>query len=226
MRIAFLVTAVIVTVVVLIGTATAALWGWASYSQPPEQLAAVGDVFTEGTLILAAVAAVVALAAYLVSIQHPKLIYLITFPQCDSNRPLLPYVPPGPGANKCALQSPQGLIATVTIRNLKSFSARNPALKITFKGLMGVGSQPKGWRVVERGPTGAIHVIQWNGGADRSIHWEQDLPSIDLAGSWFLADSPPQLLIEVAAEGWRTAEPMPIDVLTEPEWLDRLTAER
>jgi hypothetical protein len=160
----------------------------------PDKLAAETVILTAAGFLLAMLAAVVAILAYRLSAQKPKLglsivlgglttypvVFIIDKHKSSSKlgdttyRPLSNYgkMPenfvPGEYDDLLTLQ--------IGIRNLGDYTARNPAVKIEFLGFRGLESS-ENWQITPP-------VAQWEGGADYAVHgnWTRYLPPLNLVG--------------------------------------------
>lgn len=167
----------------VIATIRLGLWAWGSSKDFSVQIAALAMVFTGAGLAIAVLAGIVALAAYWLAIQRPKLGVEISFPNGE------------------------GVTIQVRLWNRNSYSARNPAVRIEFFGLQPVHSGAFAWPEVPVTQEGAVGAIQWDGGADYSIHgpdWFRDLPPFQLGAPRVLPVAQPSIYVEAVADGHRT----------------------
>jgi hypothetical protein len=172
-----------VLIFVSIGTALYAWWAWSWYPDFDKQVEAVTMVLTGAALLVAVLAGTVAIAAYWLAIQRPKLELDVSFGHADTFE------------------------IRVRLWNRNSYSARNPAVRMEFFGLQPVASGHVNWLTVPVTQSGAVGAIQWDGGADLSIHgpdWFRDLPPFNLGPPRVLAGAKPTLYVEAVADGHRT----------------------
>src|SRR2546423_458479 len=146
-RVAFLWMLGVITVAILVTAFVGVLLAIRSSWGLSDRLVASGDVVAGATLLLAALAAIVALAAYRVSIQAPDLDSELKFFWCPVNSvtlikgqpdggngfPLMSYRPAKNGHGSVNLRQ---LELSIRLRNRQPWSARNPALILYFDGLL------------------------------------------------------------------------------------------
>jgi hypothetical protein len=160
-----------------------------------DRLAAAGDVLVGATLLLAAVAAVVALLAYAVSTGLPDIGLRVEFKDSSPNNPVFTGVTAAGGVVCCGLEDEIRLTAKILLRNESAYSATNPAFVVrlhamTFQPLIHNQEQRDkfegNWTVTDSRPfaadIGGFTEIQWDGGPAYSIHGHStrrlpDLPS-------------------------------------------------
>lgn len=200
-----------------------------------DRLAEIGDWIVGLTLTLAATAGVVALQAYAAATGLPDLKFKISFTGSEANQPMFLTDLHEHGVVKVRREElAEGMI---TLDNLSSYSARNPAIVIRFER-MGIAENEYGndrglWAPIDHGPLG-ISAIQWDGGSNYSIHGRSKrvLPINVVSLAWAPSAEPPHLMIELLAEGYtRPSIGVPMyfaipgeesprrQVATPPEWL-------
>lgn len=196
-------------------------WAWTWSDRFADQLAAVTSVFATGTFVLAVVAGVIALAAYIASIQPPDLDVELEVPFSKPNQPEF-FVD---HANKAAAEYARVLGPTelvIRIHNRSPFSARNPACRVELKGLAGMfDAHGDAWSFLRffRG-LGAV-LAQWDGGANYMIHgrWSRDI-HLSLHNTVDL-ETDHEIVIDVVAEGFNRSWRFPIRVLEPAEYRQR-----
>jgi len=207
-------------VLIAIGLAfiVAVVWIWSWPLSTADRFAAIGDAATICGLVLAAFAAIVALAAYLVATQSPDLEAEIEFLSAgDRNKPvfLVGQADERMGTRLVVIPTEHDP-ALIRIRNRSSFAAHTPAIRIDLVGLGGLKAQP-GWTIgwVQRDPFNQ-QWAQWEGGADYAIHghWLRALPELSFEGvAVYPGVDVPIIVITLVADAmapkWQT---IPIDV--------------
>ncbi len=109
--------------------------------------------------------------------------------------------------------SSSGLLrARVRIYNRSAFPGRNPSFRIQLVNLrvqrqrpavrLASVVSPQGWEVIDGDPTGAT-AYQWESAGTTSAHakWATYLPNLNLEGLMAVGTQPPQIVLEVVAEG-------------------------
>jgi hypothetical protein len=201
-----------------------------------DQIAAVAAAVGIGTLALATLAAVVALYAYQVAAQRPKLIPEIKFwSSCEINKVILVKAPPDGAAGIPLLQqrpAPDGrsvlswlpqFQAWIRVRNERLWSARQPAVTLRLNGLILPRMYAEriermgGWSIYKTDAPGSVVALRWEGAA---IHGEEvrDLPKLELYELRGSGTPTPSIDIEVFAENFRKTFPFPVELLTPEEW--------
>jgi len=194
----------------------------------------IGNVLVGGTFFLAAVAAIVAIAAYAVSLRRPVLSPQIKFRYSDWNKPAL-------AADSKAANGRRPLLvniqrghqsvytrqgeAQLQIHNRSRWSARNPALRVELSD-MGFLRQDMGagWRVEKQNGAQGVYSIIWEGGIDRPIHgeWTANLPDLNFVEAKVLGPNP-SITLDVVAEGFHDVKRLTVQLLTEAELAERMT---
>jgi hypothetical protein len=158
---------VILTVIALTSSADSA-----------DRLAAAGDVLVAATLLLAAVAALVALLAYAVSTGPPDLKLSMRFDFSEANNPKFS-AEIGEDGKVAAIVLRQ-LRGKVSVRNDSGYSARNPAVVVRLRAMVylpedhrieretdstSIWASPAGhWAVINFIAQYGIAAVQWDGG--------------------------------------------------------------
>lgn len=201
-----------------------------------DRLVLIGDVVVGATLLLAALAAIVALAAYRVSIQAPDLEAELKFFWCPINSVTLIRGQPDGAAKDFPLMSNRPsktghgseflrqLELSIRLRNRRPWSARNPALTLYFDGFLVPQNAftvtgPGGWDVYRRNKQNSVTALRWEGGADRSIHGKEtrNLPTLNLEGMRWTSEHP-SITIELFAEGFHRTSKLPVELVSLDEW--------
>jgi hypothetical protein len=111
-----------------------------------------------------------------------------------------------PGADGSAQEN---TTLTVLVRNISSYAARSPAVSVFFEGAMIEANQlarSREWVHIGHPSSGAIIVLQWDGGPNYSIHGNslRYLPELNLQGLHPLAPGlPVKITVSVFADGYR-----------------------
>jgi hypothetical protein len=222
---------VILTVLALISSAGTA-----------NRLAAAGDVLVGATLLLAAIAALVALLAYAVSTGAPDIQLSVQFDRSTSNNPAFEAAIEGDHAIKA--KSFTRNLGKVLLRNNSGYSAKNPAVVVRLHGMFFSPSDPpsfeKEWASMEIGDTqelvsrigvdairlfkrgDPLTVVQWDGGPTYSIHGHSTrrLPDLQFSSLWLIPDSEkPVLTFEILADGYRKEVSLPVDFIVDGQSL-------
>lgn len=160
---------------------------WLS-SSSSDRLAVIANLLSAGTLLLALVAGIVALAAYSAATGLPDLKISVTVPLTG----LKDAIP-----NVIRLQPLEHLhdrrvaseinIAYIVISNASSYAARSPALIMRIRGgniRQEIFSASEEWQIIETDLNGNITAVQWDGGANYMIHGKtyRQVPKLSLEG--------------------------------------------
>jgi hypothetical protein len=209
-----------VLVLTLVATVAFGAWAWTWSDEFANQVAAVTAVFATGTFVLAVVAGVIALAAYIASIQPPDLDVALEVPFAKPNELefFADHANKGP-VDYAKVLGPRELL--IRIHNRSRFSARNPAYRVELKGLAGMfPARGDNWSMLRYAASGAV-LAQWDGGADLMIHgrWSRDVhlslhDTVDL-------ETDHEVVIEVVAEGFNRSSRFPVRVLEPAEYRRR-----
>jgi hypothetical protein len=172
-----------------------------------DRLAAISDVVGAATLLLAMVAAVVALLAYAVSTGIPDLHIQLDFPFSELNKPS--FVSTFRDNGVAEAEDFKQLDCTVRVRNDSSYSAKNPAVVVRLQDMafMPFGSMGE-WVVVQFGSTYGVTAVQWDGGANYSIHGGsvRTLPELRLSKLHTQPDPDPYITIDILADGYTRSQ--------------------
>ena len=192
-----------------------------------DKIAVIGDVIAGATLLLAVVAGLVAVLAYAVSTGAPNLRVKVG---CEGNQFRQPTIDLAAGED---LGSPRDYELTILLRNISSYSARNPVVIVRMMALSFVDLAPGlAWdttgRTVFR-PQEALEV-QWDGGVDYSVHGHsiRKLPPLRLKQLTCRTRDPsqppkpgrgvfrkqviPGFEFEILAEGYRRVVTVPVKI--------------
>src|SRR5438445_9906701 len=202
---------VVIAVAIVGGPTVGAVWLWNHWpEQASDQVATVGAVATVVAVWLALIAAVVALLAYIVADEAPDLSVLLDEKPLASGFDLHLT---NPTADRFEVAAPPYLVFRLV--NHSGFSARNPAIRVSFTDAIAVDpATSPAWGVTYR--TADDISLQWYGGADISVHghWDQIVPPLVLVGStqtWVRQGI--GITVEVVAEGFRLpAQKVPVRV--------------
>jgi hypothetical protein len=167
----------------IVGVIIFAWWAWGWDMTTDQRLVAVGDGIAAGAVVLASLAVLLALSAYLVSYEAVGLDARVQVEQ--------------PGT--------ADLAASITLANMSRYGASAPSVTVTLIGIGGVSDFQAGWRTL---PAAGVEIsLLWNGGRDLTIHpaWDYRLPPISLNGAFGLPNSLPRLRIDVVADGFRSS---------------------
>lgn len=211
----------IVTLALLVASALAVFgvfrFRWHYGLSTNDKAVIVNTVIAACALILVGWGVIVALAAYVNTTGSPDLRFELSIYSSKPNRPVLKALPelPGPGGSVRVDRS-EPRVATIAIENKSKYAARNPGVLIEFQNCGLDNDRVGGWEVISRSiGTGAVTVIQWDGGADYIIHgrWVRILPSLDFESLTRYGDDP-KLAVNVAADGFEPRKwVIPIQVL-------------
>jgi hypothetical protein len=200
----------VVLLAALVVTVVVAIWAWHWSTDLAVQLTAVAVVFAVGTFVLAVFAGVVAVLAYIASIQPPDLD--VTLASVAWKDELVFVINPQTNPHESFLRlidyQPELIIQ---MANRSPFSARNPACRVTMLGFSGIGFSrvTEGWSYVGTGED----VAQWDGGANYFIHgnWSRDFHLSPNQAVVWQADH--AVVVEVVAEGFQKKWSFPVKIL-------------
>jgi hypothetical protein len=174
-------------------------------SPSKDRVAIIGNFLSLGTLLLALVAGIIALAAYTAATGLPDL-------RLDFS--LAPGIPKkvmlkNEGGNLIAISSDLN-IARVTIANITGYAARSPALMVQFAGTeirADMYAISQGWVAVSQDrQTKGILAFQWDGGPNYAIHGNslRHLPDLNLQGLCVTGSGTvkPEISFKLVADGY------------------------
>jgi hypothetical protein len=176
-----------------------------------DRLAVIGNLLTLGTLLLALVAGIVALAAYSAATGLPKL--TLRFLLSDTYFNQVKFVK--------GIVAPETNIVKMVVENTSKYSARTPAVIVEFENAFINGSmyaQSEGWTPTLRFFEGRLWGFQWDGGPNYSIHGNSSrfLPVLNLQGLTPGEREGPVLHIRLLADGYTRREiRLPIEFIDE-----------
>jgi hypothetical protein len=205
-------------VIVVVGTVIFALPWLSSPSQ--DRLAVIANFLSLGTLLLALIAGIVALAAYSAATGLPNLRLKVNdldtysgdiFLVCENMD------------NQIAATG-ENNIARLIVENTTSYAARTPAVIIEFRNCAirrDMYAATNDWTPTEREEQkGDVQAIQWDGGPNYAIHGNstRHLPEINLQGLYAIppahpvprrgrppispAASKPRVIVKLLADGY------------------------
>jgi hypothetical protein len=168
-----------------------------------DRLVVIGNLLSLGTLLLALVAGIVALAAYSAATGSPDLKVKFTLEMVNPNEAIFFF--------SLAADQGDGLansLANIVVQNTSKYAARNPAVIIEVRGCWldpeyYVPSPP--WTPTTRHPTqGAVQTLQWDGGPSYAIHGNslRHLPELSLRGLVADGERTPAIVISLLADGY------------------------
>lgn len=185
----------------------------------PDRLAAAGDVLVGATLVLAAIAAIVALLAYAVSTGEPDLRINVMFnPDLMGNNPAFE-IEETVDSSFYPVKEFVPTVATVRARNDSAYSANNPAVIVRLESMFfrveSLRARDNDWVPIEFGTRKTVTAVQWDGGPAYSVHGGStrrlpDLPMDSLIIDRGKEATDPALSIEILAEGYRRIVSMPV----------------
>ena len=207
----------IATIISVIGLTAAALCITVlnASSNLSDRLVEVGDIVAGATLILAIVAAIVALLAYAASTGLPELRIQVDFPFSELNKPSFSGALQEIGAVQA--ENFKQLVCTIRVRNDSSYSAKNPAIVVRLHDMAFVPDgdrlEKHDWAVIQFVSTHGVTVVQWDGGANYSIHGSsvRTLPDLFLNKLHTIPKPDPWLDIDILAEGYSRQIRIPVE---------------
>jgi len=199
---------------------------WLS-SPSQDHLVVIGNFLMLGTLLLALVAGIVALAAYSAATGLPNLKLQLRLPFTSINEVIFAYpavLPP----ESPEVTSANGTLSLV-VKNTSRYAARTPAVSVEFRGAAippNKYAASAGWTPIARDVGSYIIALQWDGGPNYSIHGNSSryLPELNLEGIYrspSRRDKLPEIVFRLLADGYNRPDvvlPMSWGVLSEYEW--------
>jgi hypothetical protein len=206
----------LVLIAIVIGDASL---HWLS-SGSSDRLAVIGNLLSFGTLLLALVAGIVALAAYSAATGLPNLKLQFRQPRGRVNVP--GFIPNGEG------QAWENTTVVLTVENSSKYAARVPAVRVEF--LNGVipeklYTHSREWTPITGNFSPDIMAVQWDGGPNYSIHGNsiRYLPDLDLQGLCSRYGGPIEIIIRLLADGYSRSEiTLPVEFTDDPLMITRL----
>lgn len=215
---------VIATAVVTVILTVLAL---SSSASTADKLAAAGDVLVGATLLLAAIAAMVALLAYAVSTGSPDLQISVLFTNSPPNNPVFEGSFHDAYVTVAELLSGEHL-GRILLQNTSGYSAKNPTVRIWLNAMAFRPSHSSFFQEWDSMDVADIFLadvnaqlitaVQWDGGATYSIHGHSTrrLPDLQFTRLWKMSNQgPPVLTFEILADGYRRVVPLPVDFIVE-----------
>jgi hypothetical protein len=215
--------ALAVTVVVTI--AMTLLWAPGTFEdKSSDRIALVGVALVGGTFVLAMLAAIVAVAAYQVSVRVPVLEVIVHLPYASPDKPFVsPVEFAASDVNfRGQLRNDVNVQGTIEIHNKSNVTARNVSLTLRFDGLRGWqrwAAQEEQWVATDDSPGLGASNIQWDAGAAYAIHAGQSRHlRFNLGDMRLWRDATPAFEIELFADGFHAKKKVPIEVISESEF--------
>lgn len=209
-----------------VGTVAVALFVWTSSMTLDQRIAGIAATFTVGAFTLAVVGAAVALLAYGLALQRPRLLVRITTADFAAGIVRVGMLRPDETGERRVVLLPgyrrhgDTLALRISLENTSDWSARNVAVRVDFRGLRRLTHAPS-WTIAAYHPyvTNEIVALQWEGGADYAVHgnWTRELPDLHLNNA--VVEAPGDkcsITADVVAEGFRHSWTFPI----RPETVD------
>jgi hypothetical protein len=186
------------------------VWGWSWMLT--DRLTAIAATFALAALVDAAIAAIVAVAAYYQATRRPDL-WLLAGLFRDSPQQVARRGDPSPKSfkfDRLQSNSPEIVEFHLHIDNRSKYTGRNPALRvIPDPECANAGEQPirADWVISPDRDS-----LQWDGGADFAAHgtWIRPLPILQLTVRGMPRDKPYEFRFELVAEGFRQDFVLPI----------------
>jgi hypothetical protein len=179
-----------------------------------DRIAVIGNLLSLGTLLLALVAGIVALAAYSAATGLPDLKLQFRVPQGTTNRARFIRDQDG--------QAPDAAM-TLVVRNDSSYAARSPAVVVELQDGVIVGEGwSTGWTPIEAASIGIV-AFQWDGGPNYAIHGNstRHLPELNLHGLHSIRERPLMIVIRLLADGYNRREIiLPVEFTRDPSMPD------
>jgi hypothetical protein len=212
-----------VLLIIIAAATAAAVIHWLS-SPDQDRIAVIGNFLSFGTLLLALVAGIVALAAYSAATGLPNLRIKISLPLAGHYANFVVLLadqvgvrPPGNfGPNEWRWTKITALeelnTATIVVENTTRYAARTPAVVIQFRGCRLLLDAPAsaGWIPTQRTSTagGGVVAVQWDGGPNYAIHGNstRHLPDLKLQRLELVdpedSSAPAELIVRLLADGY------------------------
>jgi hypothetical protein len=234
----FLAATGVAVIVVVLATVLLTVIPLSSFKTTSDRLTWAGDVLVGATLLLAAIAAIVALVAYAVSTGLPDLQFSVQFGDSAPNNPVFEAdIQDGALRSKVVI----GNFGKVLLRNSSGYSAKNPAVIVRLQTMFFIPrdrvSFEREWASMETADVSdwlarkttdghriaelieGLTVVQWDGGPTYSVHGHSTrrLPDLQFSDLWHMPDwgEKPVLTFEILAEGYRRAVDLPVDFIVD-----------
>ena len=184
-------------------------------SRSDDRLAVISNFLSFGTLLLALVAGIVALAAYAAATGLPDLKLRFIPQQGTFNRARFTQDESG--------GVPEDTAVILAVRNYSTYAARSPAVVVEFEnGIIPVrkytGSNE--WTPVNDPRSKYILALQWDGGPNYSIHGNsiRYLPELHLGGLCGIRGGSAKIVIRLLADGYSRREiTLPVEFTINPQ---------
>ena len=208
------------------GTVAVAALVWISSMTLDQRIAGIAATFTVGAFTLAVVGSAVALLAYGLALQRPKLLIHVATDDFEEGAINVGLDRPDDAGERHIRRLagyrrvPGAVRVRISVENTSEWSARNVSVRVDFKGIRNF-KHPLEWTVAAlHFTTGEVIGVQWEGGADYAVHgrWPRELPILDLQDA--ILEAPGDdcaMLVDVVAEGFRHAWTYPIKWQTQAD---------
>jgi hypothetical protein len=189
-----------------------------------DRAAVLADVIACSTLMLALIAALIALQAYATATGLPDLRIQVWFSYSLKNRPGFRATLADDGSFMTQAP-PEQTVATISVRNISDYSAKNPAVIIRLLAMSCCAvDQSDGWVVIDRAADGGATVLQWDGGPMFCVHGGsvRRLPALNLIHVRHVREwGEPLLKVELLADGgYKRTAVLPVDFIQDNDVLD------
>jgi hypothetical protein len=191
------------------------------FSSSSDRLAVIANMLSFGTLLLALVAVIVALAAYSAATGLPDLRVFWVQPGELTSTTQIRLVP---GSQKREGEPDGQIIAdrvdknivTITVMNESSYAARSPAVVVDLQQTWlppSTHAATQGWTATFRDLDGNIRSLQWDGGANYAVHGKgrRQLPPLNLGALRALEGRSAYISVNLLADGY-SRKPITIPV--------------
>lgn len=148
-----------------------------------QRLAGLGTDAAFAALYEACVVGIIALVAYALASERPRLKIELRRPLSIQNSVTFVYNNFAPGQSREVVQVDGLLLLTIRLCNRSQFSARNPSVRVQLIGFEGQTQVTGYWLAIDPTLPDATHAWLWNGGVNETIHgptWFRDLQVLDL----------------------------------------------
>ena len=212
-----LVVGTVATFVVGVVLVVLAYRGWTFGLGTHDKPTLVTVALTADALFFGFVAAVLALAAYWSASGKAKLIIELWFNFSDPNELVFKVDAPRVGDQRLPIVQFKQNRASVVVRNQSRYSARNPGVFISLRGVS-LSTAPDGWNATRTVNMLGVTELMWDG---EIVHGEMPLPLPDvvLADSCLLPWLEPLVEVIVVADGLKPrVYKLPVRGLNEAEY--------
>jgi hypothetical protein len=186
----------LILIAAVIGSASLA---WLT-STSADRLAVISNFLALGTLLLALIAGIVALAAYSAATGLPNLRAQTVTDRGMYNQPWF---------RNSGNRVDDDVTCWIVVENVSSYAARSPAVIVEFEGAAIPAdryAQSSGWIAISRDSGRNITAVQWDGGPN-AIHGRsaRHLPDLRLQGLT-RSQGGPRMIIRLFADGYNRPE--------------------